>query len=53
VENVRDAYAARLTAQQDAIRGLCIAAGFGFSIHHTDHPAEAALLSLYTSLSAR
>jgi uncharacterized protein (DUF58 family) len=53
VENVREAYAARLTAQQDAIRGLCIAAGFGFSIHHTDHPAEAALLSLYTSLSAR
>jgi len=53
VENIRDAYAARLTAQQDGIRALCVAAGFGFSVHRTDHPPETALLSLYTALSAK
>ena len=53
VENIRDAYAARLAAQQEAIRSLCMAAGFGFAIHRTDQPAETALLGLFTSLSDR
>ncbi len=53
VENIRDAYGARLAAQQDGIRTLCVAAGFGFSVHRTDHPAETALLGLYTALSTR
>ena len=53
VENIRDAYANRLAAQQEAIRSLCMAAGFGFAIHRTDQPAETALLGLFTSLSDR
>ncbi|MGH7154221.1 MAG: DUF58 domain-containing protein, partial [Acetobacteraceae bacterium] len=53
VEGVREAYAQRLHAQQDGLRNLCGAAGFGFGIHRTDHPPETALLSLYTALSAR
>lgn len=52
-ESVRDAYARRLQAQQQGLAELCAAAGFGFGVHRTDQPPEAALLSLYTALSAR
>jgi uncharacterized protein (DUF58 family) len=51
VEGVRDAYAQRLAEQQEGLAKICAAAGFGFSVHHTDHPPEAALLSLYTALA--
>ena len=51
VEGIRDEYAARLAAQQDGLLAICRAAGWGFSIHRTDHPAEAALLGLYTALA--
>ena len=51
VAGVREAYAARLSAQQQGIAAICAAAGWGFSIHRTDHPPEAALLALYTALS--
>ena len=53
VETVRDAYTRRLQAQQDGLTAICGAAGFRFTIHQTDHPPEAALLSLYTALAAR
>jgi uncharacterized protein (DUF58 family) len=53
VEGVREAYAERLQAQQDGLRALCQAASFGFGIHHTDHPPEAALLALYLAMTAR
>jgi uncharacterized protein (DUF58 family) len=53
VEGVRDAYAQRLQAQQEGLRALCQAAGFGFAIHHTDHPPETALLALYLAMTAR
>jgi uncharacterized protein (DUF58 family) len=53
VESVRDAYGERLRAQQDGLASICASAGFGFGIHHTDHPAEMALLSLYQALAAR
>jgi uncharacterized protein (DUF58 family) len=53
VESVRDAYAARLRAQQDGIASLCTAAGFGFGVHRTDHPPEMALLALYQALAVR
>ena len=53
VEGVRDAYAARLKAQQDGLAAICAAAGFGFGVHRTDHSPEAALLGLYTALTAR
>ena len=53
VESVRTAYAARLTAQQAGLAAICGAAGFSFATHRTDQPPEAALLGLYTALSAR
>jgi uncharacterized protein (DUF58 family) len=53
VEGLRNAYTERLAAQQDGLRALSSAAGFGFSVHRTDQPPEAALLSLYTALTAR
>ena len=31
--------------------GGATAAGWGFGVHRTDHPPEAALLSLYTALA--
>lgn len=51
VESVRDEYTKRLAAQQHGIAAICAAAGWGCAIHRTDHPPEAALLALYTSLS--
>jgi len=53
VEGVREEYGRRLKAQQDGLATICGAAGFGFAIHRTDHSPEAALLGLYTALSAR
>ncbi len=53
VEGVRDAYAAALAAQQDGLAAICAAAGWRFATHRTDHPPEAALLGLYTALTAR
>ncbi len=50
VEAIRDDYGRALKAQQEALAALCVAAGFGFGVHQTDHPPEAALLSLYTAL---
>ncbi|MCX7380271.1 MAG: DUF58 domain-containing protein [Alphaproteobacteria bacterium] len=51
VEGVREAYGERLAAQQDGLRAICRAAGWGFSIHRTDHAAESALLGLYMALA--
>ena len=53
VEGVRSAYARRLAEQQEGLAAICAAAGFGFSVHQTDHPPEAALLALYMSLAPR
>ncbi len=52
VEGVRDAYAGALARQQDGLRAICEAAGFGFAVHRTDDPPEAALLALWLALSA-
>ena len=53
VEGVRDEYGRRMKAQQDGLAAICAAAGFGFAVHRTDHPPEAALLGLYMALTAR
>jgi uncharacterized protein (DUF58 family) len=53
VEGVRDEYGRKLKAQQEGLAAICSAAGFGFAIHRTDHSPEAALLGLYTALTAR
>lgn len=51
VEGVRAAYAEALERQQQGLAAICAAAGYGFLVHRTDQPAEAALLALYTALS--
>jgi uncharacterized protein (DUF58 family) len=53
VGSVRDAYGAALAAQQAGLAAICAAAGFGFAVHRTDHPPEAALLALWMALDAR
>ena len=53
VEGVRDEYGRRMRAQQEGLGAICAAAGFGFAIHRTDHSPEAALLGLYTALTAQ
>ena len=52
-ESLRGAYAARFAAHRDGLAGLVRAAGWNFSVHHTDQPAQAALLALYTAMSAQ
>lgn len=51
VEGVRAQYSDRLAAQQAGLRDICAAAGWGFAVHHTDHPPEQALLALYMALA--
>ncbi|MSP29201.1 MAG: DUF58 domain-containing protein [Acetobacteraceae bacterium] len=53
VDVLREAYAEKLAAQQDGLRAICGAAGFGFAVHRTDHVPEAALLALYAALATR
>jgi uncharacterized protein (DUF58 family) len=53
VENVRAEYGSRLAAQQQGLADLCAAAGWSFSVHHTDQPPETALLGIYTALSPK
>jgi uncharacterized protein (DUF58 family) len=53
VENVREAYARRLQAQQAGLEAICRATGFGFGFHRTDHSPETALLTLYMGLGGR
>lgn len=51
-ERLREAYVNRLAAHREGLRALLRGAGWGFGVHLTDKPAEAALLSLYTALAA-
>lgn len=46
-EQVRDQYIERLMARRDRLRDLCRPRGWSFTLHHTDTPPQAALLSLY------
>ena len=50
-ENLRGAYAERMAAHRDALTALTRAAGWTLAVHHTDRPAEAALLPLYIALA--
>jgi uncharacterized protein (DUF58 family) len=52
VASVRDEYAQAFEAQMAGVQDLCAAAGFSRSVHRTDHPPEAALMSLYVALDA-
>ena len=52
VSGVRAAYAEALQAQIDGVRALAAAAGFGVTLHRTDHSPETALLALFMALDA-
>jgi uncharacterized protein (DUF58 family) len=52
VEGLRDLYRAKLAAQREALRHLTRAAGWTFTQHRTDKPAQVPLLTLYETLSA-
>ena len=52
-ESLRGAYAARFAAHREGLADLIRAAGWNFAVHHTDQPAQAALLSLYMAMSAQ
>jgi uncharacterized protein (DUF58 family) len=51
VETVRGDYRERLAAHREEIREVSRRAGWGFTLHHTDRPAQAALLPLYIALA--
>ena len=53
VEGIRGEYGRVLARQIAGLQSLCAAAGFSHALHRTDHPAEAALLGLYTTLAPR
>ena len=50
-ESLRDDYLTRLARHQDALRDLTRLTGWSFTVHHTDQPAEPALLALYGVLT--
>jgi uncharacterized protein (DUF58 family) len=52
VQGIREAYGEALARHQSGLAAICAAAGFGFAIHRTDHPPEAALLALFMALDA-
>ena len=49
-EGLRDAYLERLHDHEGALETLVQTMGWGFSVHHTNNPPQAALLALYTHL---
>jgi uncharacterized protein (DUF58 family) len=51
VEGLRAQYVGKLAAQRDALRHLTRAAGWTFTQHRTDRPAQVPLLALYETLS--
>lgn len=51
VESVRASYAERFAAHEAGLAEICRSLGFGFTVHETDHGAEAALLALYLALA--
>jgi len=49
-KNLREAYLDRLAARKAALQTLCARTGWRYYCHHTDGPAEPALLWLYAAL---
>jgi uncharacterized protein (DUF58 family) len=50
-ESLRDAYVGRLLEHRARLAGLARAIGWTFTLHHSDTPARAALVSLHALLS--
>lgn len=51
VEGLRSAYAEKFAAHRAAVRDVAHRYGWSFLVHHTDRPAEEALLALFARLS--
>ena len=51
-ETLRTDYVGRFANHREAVAQLARAAGWTFAVHHTDQPAQAALLALYGAMSA-
>ncbi len=52
-ESLADEYIARFKAHRVGLADIMRAAGWSFAVHHTDRPAQAALLNLYTAMSVQ
>ncbi len=52
-EALRDAYRRRFREHREGLADLVRAAGWNFAVHHTDQPAQVALLAIYAGMSAR
>lgn len=52
-KSLREEYLSRLAARKDALREMTRRTGWHFHVHHTDAPAEPALLWLYQTLERR
>lgn len=50
-EGIHDEYAIRVDQRQQDLREIARSAGWTHSTHHTDQPAQSALLSLYQAIS--
>jgi uncharacterized protein (DUF58 family) len=50
-ENLREAYAARIAAHKEGLSRLAQRLQWSYLVHHTDRPAEEALLALHARLS--
>jgi uncharacterized protein (DUF58 family) len=46
-EDVRAEFGARMAAHRDGLKALALARGWSLTIHHTDQPASAALVTLH------
>lgn len=51
-EDLREAYQARITGRRERLREFCKRRGWSHLVHHTDRPAQEALLALQTRLVA-
>lgn len=52
-ESIRDDYRAALEAHRQGLRELARAAGWTIVTHHTDHPPQTVLLSLFLAIAER
>lgn len=53
VESMRDDYLNELARHNQGVQGLAKNVGWGYTLHHTDRPPEAALLALFLGLSRK
>lgn len=52
-EDVRDAYVGRLKAHREGLAAIARTVGWHFTLHHTDTPPQAVLMTLHSLLGSR